>query len=259
MIFKETESKDLPTIILLHGGGLSWWSLQSVTSQLKDSFHVVTPVIDGHGEDGNETFISIEDSAQKLISYIDKYYNGKVFAIGGLSIGAQIVTEALSSRKDIADYAIIESALVYPIKGTASMAASYNMFYGLIKKRWFSKLQAKTLCIPPDMFEKYYEDSIKMTKQSLINMSLSNGNYALKSTISDTHAKVLVIVGEKELDIMIKSGKKLHEMIAGSKLYIAPNMKHGQISLLYPKEYVDIITNFFSEPILTKLNTVAKV
>lgn len=246
MIFKETNNKDLPTIILLHGGGLSNWSLQNIVNQLQTNFHVVTPIIDGHGDNGEEEFISISDSAAKLTSYIDTRCNGKVFAIGGLSIGAQIVTEILSQRQDIAEYSIIESALVYPIKGiTAITIPIYKLCYGLLKKRWFSKMQAKTLCVSPDNFEQYYQDSIKISRKSLINISLSNGNYDLKSSISNTKSKVLIIVGEKEIGIMKKSAQRLHDAIRGSELYIAPKMKHGEISLMYPQKYVELIKLFF--------------
>ncbi|MDD3223886.1 MAG: alpha/beta hydrolase [Clostridium sp.] len=246
MIFKETSNKDFPTIILLHGGGLSNWSLKEIVNKLKTRFHVVTPIIDGHGEDGEEEFVSIVDSATKLINYIDTQCNEKVFAIGGLSIGAQIVTEVLSKRENIADYAIIESALVYPIKGTTKMMIPIFKFcYGLLKKRWFAKMQAKSLCVSPDMFETYYEDSIKISRQSLINITLSNGNYNLKSSISNTKSKVLIIVGEKELGIMKKSAQRLHKAISGSELYIAPKMKHGEISLMYPEKYIELIKLLF--------------
>ena len=247
MIFKETPNKELPTIIMLHGGGLSSWSLHSIAEQLQSEFHVVTPILDGHGEAGNEEFISIEDSANKLIEYIDVNCAGKVFAIGGLSIGAQIAIEVLSKRTNIADYAILESALVYPIKGTSAMTVpTYKLFYGLVKKRWFSKLQAKTLCVLPDMFEQYYRDSLKMSKQSLINITLSNGNYTLKSSIADTKAKVLIVVGEKEIGIMKKSAKRLHETVQGSELYIAPAMKHGELSLVYPEKYIALLKLHFA-------------
>ncbi len=246
MLLKETENHSLPTILLLHGGGLSWWSLEPIIKLLKENYHVVTPIIDGHGEDAHETFISIKDSAEKLIKYIDTQYKGKVYAIGGLSIGAQIVTEVLSLREDIAEYAIIESALVYSIKGAALMTIpAYKLFYGLIKIRWFSKLQAKTLFVPESMFEQYYNESIKMTKQSLINITLSNGTYELKHSISNTKAKVIIMVGGKEIGIMRKSAKRLNDVIVGSELNILPNMGHGEISLLYPEMYVELICKFF--------------
>lgn len=248
MIFKETSNKQLPTIILLHGGGLSFWSLQRIVAQLQSEFHIVTPIIDGHGEGGDEDFISIEDSAGKLIKYIDINCNGKVFAIGGLSIGAQIIIEVLSQRPDIAEYAILESALVYPLKATVLMAIpTYKLFYGLIKKRWFSKLQANSLCVPAHMFEQYYQDSLRLTKQSLINITLSNSNYILKSSIANSKSKSLIIAGERELGTMRKSAQRLHEAIADSELYIAPAMRHGELSLLYPEKYVALIKSFFTK------------
>lgn len=248
MIFKETANKELPTIILLHGGGLSDWSWQYVVQALQLDFHLVTPVIEGHGEDGHEEFISIQYSATKLIDYIDTYYNGKVFAICGLSIGAQIVTEVLSKREAIAEYAVIESALVYPIKGINTLVVpSYKLFYGLVQKRWFAKLQAKSLCVPDHMFEVYYNDSLKMTRESLINMTLSNGNYTLQPSISNTKAKVLIIVGSKEVSIMKKSAYKLHESIKGSELLIAPHMKHGELSLVHTEKYIELIKALFTK------------
>jgi len=247
MLFKEFGNRDLNTIVLLHGGGLSAWSLKGLVELLKDDYHVVTPIIDGHGDDGANTFISIEDSAKKLVEYIDTEYSGKVFAIGGLSIGAQIVTEVLSVRNDIAEYAIIESALVLPIKGVTAMVPVYKAVYGLIKQRWFSKMQAKSLSVPKELFEEYYNDSLKISRQSLINITLSNGNYQIKESLSKTKAKVLLIVGGKEIDIMKKSAQKLLDAIPGSKLFVAANMGHGEMSLRHPQNYKELILTLFED------------
>ena len=248
MIFKEFGKKELPVIILLHGGGLSYWSLNNIVKNLIYNYYVVTPIIDGHGDDGENIFISIEESANKLIQYIDDEYNGQVFAIGGLSIGAQIVVETLSKRENIAKYALIESALVYPIKGVSALTVpTYKLCYGLVKKRWFAKMQAKTLFVPDNMFERYFEDSFKISKQSLINITLSNGNYKLKNSIKNTKSKVLIIVGEKELKIMIKSAKLLKEYISDSELYIVKNMGHGEISLVDYEQYLKVIKMFIEK------------
>ncbi|MGD9474144.1 MAG: alpha/beta fold hydrolase [Eubacteriaceae bacterium] len=247
MRFKETGKTINPKMIFLHGGGLSAWSLDPVVAMLENKFNVIRPVIDGHAEDGKETFLSIEDSAAKLIDYIDHHCNGKVHLLCGLSIGAQIVTEVLTQREDITDFAVIESALVIPIKKTTAVMAPINsLSYGLIGNKSFSKMQAKALCVPSEKFERYHQDSLKMSKQSLINMVRSNGTYALKQNISKTKAKVLIVVGQKELGIMKKSAFLLNREIPHSRLFVAKGMKHGELSLKYPERFVELIKELLS-------------
>jgi len=247
MLFKEFGHTEAPAVVLLHGGGLSWWSLQAVVDLLTPAYRVITPVIDGCGEDAHEPFQSIEASARNLLRYIRENCGGHVYALGGLSIGAQIAVEALSVQPDAADYAVIESALVFPIRATKALVLPMmNMSYGLIQRRWFAKLQAKALCVPESLFERYYADSRKITKASLIQTILSNGTYALKSGIAETTAKTLVIVGEKEIAIQKKSAKALHERIPDSELYVAPDLKHGELSLLHPKAYAELLQTLFT-------------
>lgn len=239
MIFKEFGNSKNPTIILIHGGGLSWWMWKPQIEVLSKDYHVVTPILDGHGDDFNTDFVCIENSAKKVINYIKKNQNGKVFAIGGLSIGAQIVVEILSREGEITEFAIIESALVYPIKLiTTFTVPMFNLFYGLIKMKWYAQLQAKTLNIPPKLFDFYFHDSSRMSKKSLINMTVSNGNYSMPQEIEKTNVKTLILVGEKELSKMKKSAVKLSKTLKYSTLKILPNYSHGELSILNPSNYM---------------------
>lgn len=45
---------------------------------------------------------------------------------------------------------------------------------------------------------------------------------------------------------MKKSASSLHKALPASTLYIAPGMKHGELSLANPREYVEIITAFIT-------------
>ncbi|NLE89836.1 MAG: alpha/beta hydrolase, partial [Dehalococcoidales bacterium] len=122
MIFKEFGDKNAPAIIFLHGGGLSWWSWEAQIERLQKNYRVITPVIDGHGDAWNTIFAGIKKTAESVINYIKEHCNGQVFALCGLSLGAQIVVEVLSKEPGIAENAVIESALVYPFKLTVALA-----------------------------------------------------------------------------------------------------------------------------------------
>jgi len=230
---KESEK----VVMLLHGGGLSWWNYREVAECLKADFHVIMPILDGHA-DSDECFVSIEENAKHIIAYIDEYCNGSVAFLGGLSLGGQILVEILSQRADICQVALIESALVKPMKMTHSMVKPMmDMSYGLIKRKWFAKLQFASLKMKPELFEEYYEDTCKISKSDMIAFLEANSSYALKENIGETKAKVHICVGEKEQRIMIQSAKELAKLIPDSGFEIMKELYHGEYSINHAEEY----------------------
>ena len=239
MKYKEYGLKNKDIIILLHGGGLSWWNYIDEIGLLEDEFHIVIPILDGHS-DSDTNFISIENNASEIINFINENYNGKVKLIGGLSLGGQVLLEILSRNPNICEYAVIESALVIPMKFTYKMIEPiFNLTYGLTKKSWFSKLQFKNLKIKNSLYDLYYEDTCKISKNNLIAFMKSNSSYELKDTLSRTRAKVLILVGSKERFIMKKSAVKIAELIPNSELEILQGYYHGDISINHADDYVE--------------------
>ena len=51
MIFHEFGDKCLPHIVLIHGGGNSWWNYLRQAQVLSEKYHVILPTLDGHGEE----------------------------------------------------------------------------------------------------------------------------------------------------------------------------------------------------------------
>ena len=238
MIVKEYGKSNKDIIMLLHGGGLSWWNYEEVSEILKSNYHVILPILDGHSGSDRD-FTSIESNANEIIEYIDNNYNGNVKLIGGLSLGAQILLDILSKRDNICEYAIIESALVCPMKMTNRLIELLiNMSYGLINKKWFSKLQFKSLKIKEELFDKYYIDSSNITKNNMISFLKANSNYHLKN-IKTNKSKSIVIVGSKERPIMIKSAKIIHDELINSELEILSGYYHGDLSINHPNEYAE--------------------
>ncbi|MBP5580622.1 MAG: alpha/beta hydrolase, partial [Ruminococcus sp.] len=100
MNYKEFGKGNPETIILLHGGGLSWWNYREEAEALKDEYHIIIPILDGHA-DSDKHFTTIESNAADIISFINESLGGHVFLIGGLSLGGQILLEILSQQGDI--------------------------------------------------------------------------------------------------------------------------------------------------------------
>ena len=234
-------------IMLLHGGGLSWWNYREAVQKLAEQYHVVLPVLDGHA-DSDAPFTTIEDNADRLISYIDTYFGGQILAIGGLSLGGQVAVEMLSWRKDICRYALLESTLVKPMKVTASLIGStFGMSYGLIKQKWFAKMQAEYLGIPKALFDDYYRDTCKIVKADMIAFLKANSLYAIQPSLAETTAKVKIVAGSREQKSIRESAKLLHRAIPGSQMEILPGLRHGDLSLNKPEQYAKILTDWISE------------
>ena len=228
-------------IMLLHGGGLSWWNYREAAQKLAEQYHVVLPVLDGHA-DSDTPFSTIEENAASLISYIDTYFGGQVLALGGLSLGGQIAVEMLSQRKDICRYALLESVLVKPMKLThALIEPTFGMSYGLIKQKWFAKLQADFLGIPKALFDDYYRDTCAISKADMIAFLKANSIYTIKSGLSETKAKVKIVAGSREQKSIRDSAAMLHKAIPGSSLELLPGLRHGDLSLNKPEQYVAIL------------------
>ena len=234
-------------IILLHGGGLSWWNYREVAEKLSSDYHIILPILDGHANSSSD-FVSIEDNAAKIIDFIYKQFGDSVLMIGGLSLGAQVALEILSQKKDICKFALIESALVVPSKFTYAMIKPvFGSCYGLIKHKWFSKLQFKSLRIKPNLFEDYFRDTCGISKSNMIAFLEANALYGIKPSIADCSAKSYIFVGEKENRAMQKSAKIIHKKLQGSLLQILPKMYHGEFSINYSEDYVNQILNIVSE------------
>ena len=229
------------TIILLHGGGLSWWNYREVAQLLADKYHVVLPILDGHA-DSDAPFTSIEDNAARIIAHIDEHFGGKVLAVGGLSLGGQIAVEVLTQSPDICSFMLLESTLVKPSKLThALIKPTFGMSYNLIKQKWFAKLQAAYLGIPKKLFNDYFRDTCKITKEDMIAFLESNSAYSIKPALRDAQAKVHIVFGSKEQSSIRTSGKLLNHTILGSTLEILPGYNHGDLSLNHPQAYAQML------------------
>ena len=231
-----TDHKD--AILLIHGGGLSWWNYREAAQLLEGEYHIVLPILDGHAG-SDQPFTTIEENASEIISFIDEQLDGSVLLIGGLSLGAQVLLEMLSQRRNLCSNALVESASVIPSKLTnALIAPAFGSSYGLIKNRRFANLQFRSLHMRSDLFEDYYRDTCRITKADMISFLKANTSYEPSQALHSSQAKIRIVVGGKERKSMLRSARLLNRVMPGSTLEIKDGLYHGEYSLNYPEQYV---------------------
>ena len=246
MKYKEYGKDSSRTVILLHGGGLSWWNYREEAELLKNDYHVILPILDGHaGSDAH--FSTIENNAAEIIDFIKENLNGQVFLIGGLSLGGQILLEMLSQQGNICQHALVESTVVIPSKLTNMlMKPSINCTYSLIKKKWFLEIQFRSLHMKEALFSDYYRDTCAVTKDDMIAFLQANTSYTLKDSIKKCSANVQLYYGQKELKGIKRSAQIIKEAISNCTLHELSALYHGELSINLADKYVKIIQSLNS-------------
>ncbi|MCE5173382.1 alpha/beta hydrolase [Paenibacillus profundus] len=249
---KESGNKNAPILVFLHGGGVSGWMWEKQVQFLKEEYFVLIPDLPGHGNSGNEKFVSINKTAEDIINIIQERKNGQKVTIIGFSLGAQIALEILSVKEDIIDQAIIVSGLVRPLKYfQAILKPLIRISMPLTKSKSFAKLQAKVLYVGEEQFDLYFQDTIQMSVEDLLRVLEENMSYRIPDGFKRSKANILVLVGEKEKKTMGKSAVVITRSNRNCQGYMIPRVGHG-ISLANPDFFNKLVEAWMNEKELPK-------
>ena len=253
MKFHEFGDKNLPSILLIHGGGSSWWNYLRQARILSKEYRIILPTLNGHGEEYQLDYVSTEDSALEILDYIKANCGGKLFAIGGVSLGGQIAMELLSLDSEIAEKAIIDGSLCVPQPRLARFSILLVSLFGkLMISKSSCKLQLSLMnkfypqvAYPDEIKDYYMEDMPRTPNKTLVTIYKTYmGHYKLKSRISKSKAQALYIYGEKELNGVKESARLFQQMHPDTILYEAKGYNHGYLSAYLPQEWIKLVVPF---------------
>lgn len=244
--YQEHGNTDAPMIVFLHGGGVSSWMWDKQIEYFRH-YHCVTIDLPEQGLSKHTEPFSIESSALLINELITTIAKEKSTTVVGFSLGAQVAIQMLSLDPIIADYAMINSALVRPNSLMKKMIKpSIKLSFPLINNKTFAKLQAKTLYIGEAYFETYYNESSQMKSDTLIRILEENMSFKLPDSFKHAKAKLLITVGQKEKAMMRESARDLVSAHPHSTGIVIPKAGHG-ISLQHPAFFNHMLENWIKD------------
>lgn len=243
-----------PHIMLIHGGGNAWWNYHRQAMILSKQYHVILPTLNGHGEEYAESYKSTKDSAEQCIEIVDRYCDGHLYLLSGVSLGGQIVIEMLSVRKDITKKAIIDGCICYPQPILADLCMLIVRFFGfLMFSRVSCKLQLLMLRKMPKLsfseeMEQYYlQDMPNLRKETLYAIYQTYmKDYTLKESIAQTQAQIQYWYGSKEMKCVKKSAQLFKNYVPSCQIVEAKGYNHGYLAIYMPDEWLARVNLFLN-------------
>jgi pimeloyl-ACP methyl ester carboxylesterase len=206
-----------PTIVFLHGGGMSGWVWKNQAEHFRD-YHCLVPDLPGHGR-SNEPLISLSDCARKVAELIERDGHDRVTIVGH-SLGAKVAVELLNMRPDMADYAVIASALYQPTTMMLWLHRPwvYKLTVGLIKYERILDWQARLLQFKEASDrQNFVNDMQRLTAADLEKIYDLAYDSKLPSGLASVKTSVLAMAGAKEPNAMRRSVTDLANAIPHAK------------------------------------------
>lgn len=212
-------------IMFINGAGVGSWMWNNQIKYFTNN-KCITFDLPGHGQNSDIDFTTIKDCARCINEIILKESLIKVTLIGH-SIGAQIVMFMLENYSQIIHKVVLISGLNKKMPLINFMVKPMIFCtMPLSKLKSFAKIQSKQLSIPENMFDKYYSDSLKLSKETFKNILYENANYSFENKLR-VNINTLILIGEKEKKIMKASAIKNKDLLTNSLIYAVKNASHG--------------------------------
>lgn len=233
-----------PTIMLIHGGGLSHVMFENVAKLLQLDYYVVLPLLDGHREEKDITYETSKQEAQKICQYIKENHNNKLLLLGGASLGAQIAVEVLSNLDIEVKYSVLESGIYSKKPLLKTMICNKPMIKFLMKmnnKKWITKKSFKTYNWPNDFFDEFDENLKSLSYESNLNLFKSYFNCQPLENLKNRETKAIIIYGSKEKSAIKKDAIMISKYFKNHTIKELKNYNHCEISISYAYKYIKLV------------------
>ena len=218
---------DASPVLLLHGGGVGGWMWDTLRKRLEPSSTVLVPDLPGHGRSADEPYRSHAETVAALAHLLRTTVPGRPVTVIGFSLGAQLAIRLAAEHPDLVHQAVVVSAQARAAPCTSLTLATLSLSAPLARQRWFAKLQARELFIPPELLEQYIRTSAGMTRATLLAAVGDNMRFELPAAWSAFDGRALVLVGAREQRIMRDSAAEIHAALPGSELAVVAACGHG--------------------------------
>lgn len=260
LFYEEYGPSTAPTIVFLHGGGVSGWMWRPQIDHFKEDYHCLVPDLPEQGKSTDGTPFSIQNSAEQIAELIKNHaHDGKAHVVG-LSAGAQVVVALLHHTPECVDRAVISSALAKEMPGGKWMtpgvvALTYRWMIKPFKNNaWWIRINMKYSAGLSDEYYPDFSQSFKETTESgFTNLIVENQRFRLPKGLAQVEVPALVVYGKQEHKVIAESAQDIAAAMPNAKAYEAEHA--GKLSIAEAHNWSLTTPELFNQTLQAWLNS----
>ena len=173
---QELNSTSLPkaTLVFLPGGGLSGWSWRP-TAELLPEYRSLLVDLPDHGRSSNLGPFTMQFAADEVKKLVAERVGEKAHLIG-LSLGAQVAVQILSSTPEIVQTAFLSGCSLRPIPGLGNRIL-LKLIFGLYRPfqniPWLVRANAHQFRVPKIYEVNFANDTRSLSPTKLARIAIS--------------------------------------------------------------------------------------
>lgn len=250
MIFHTFGDVNNKKMILIHGVLTPWQIWDDAIEYFSKDYFVIVPALDGHIEEEASEYISVDDEADKIASYVLDNYGEDIFAICGLSMGGAIAYKIFEGGRLKIQNVILDGAPLSPLGKLPVwfMTKNYISIVHKSKKRNAKVIESfKKDFLPEKYLESYLRFADTMSDNTIINMLDSVFSTAIEKSDNGENTDILFLHGTKGNEaVSAKAAMKMKKSYPQTVIKCYEGYAHAELAIYHSKEWIKAVDEFIS-------------
>ena len=238
LFVRESGPVGAPAIVFLHGGRMSGWCWQPVVERMQQ-YHCLVPDLPQFGKSFQQGPFEMGRAADAVAELIRSRVGAGRAHVVGLSLGAQVGMQLLTSDSKLVDRAVLCGTVINTKAGVELMQhlavplARTTWFRRAIRRRW----NARHGGIPAAGLDDYRDDVNLITGAQFAHIVAASARFTLPDRLDELDTPALFLTGDKETRLAQRSAAALAQKMPNGVDRAASGMRHD-----WPLRYPDLFS-----------------
>ncbi len=234
-----------PTILFLHGLGVSSWMWQDQVEALRAKYHLLAVDLPGNGESHQAEWVSFAETAASLANIIrSQAANGQAHVVG-LSLGGYTALTLLANFPEVVLSTVVSGVTIRPFPNTIPYRLMPKIMSQIMGWSLTTSLMSRVMQLPDEARPLYRRDSKNLRPETITRIYDEVMNFTLPGSLRQQQPRLLAVAGEKEAGLVLESLPDF-QVVETAVTAVIPSARHGWNGE-FPKLFSEMIESWMEE------------